>query len=151
MAKHTDTEAAKELTASMVPQKEEVDIEDMPLNSLGDYMRYNTRARAANKKLKLNRYPIKPCPVELHPTDRIVFGRNDQPSNPLPVLLSNDMIHFQMTLKPGQTYDLPRCVIDHLATRGTPVWKWFNNPDGTKETRVDHKSPRFALRTIYNE
>jgi len=89
--------------------------------------------------------------VELHPTDRIQFGRNDQPSNPLKVYLSNDMIDFKMTLIPGQTYDLPRCVINHIAEKGVPVWKWFNNPDGSKETRIAHKDPRFNLRTIYKD
>ena len=147
--KKTVEEEAKEVVAEMVTKPEECDINDMPLKTLGDHMRYNARARAMNKKLKICRYPIKPCPVELHPTDTIVFGRNDQPDNVLPVYLSNDMIEFKMKLYPGKTYDLPRCVIDYLATKGTPIWKWFNNADGSKETRVAHSSPRFAIRTVY--
>lgn len=149
-----DEQQAKEVLASMVAKPEEVEIEDMPLNTLGDYMRYNRRAREINKKLKVLRYPIKQCPVELHPHERVVFTRNDQPSNPLPVFLSNDMIHFDRTkrkdqLMPGQTYDLPRCVIQHLSEKGTPLWKWYDNPDGSKETRKAGMTPRFALRTVY--
>lgn len=132
-------------------QEQEVDIEDMPLESLRDYRLYNTRARILNKKLKLLRYPIKQCPVDLHPKQRIVFGRNDQPSNPLPVFLSNHLIHFDETLIPGKTYDLPECIINHLAEKGTPVWKWYDNPDGSKETRISHKEPRFQIRTVYAE
>lgn len=147
--KKSEEEQVKEIVTSMVTKPEETDIDDMPLNSLGDYMRYNAKARALNKKLKICRYPIKPCPVELHPTDTIVFGRNDQPDNVLPVYLSNDMIDFKMKLYPGKTYDLPRCVIDYLASKGTPIWKWFTNPDGSKETRVSHSSPRFAIRNVY--
>ena len=148
----TDTENAKELAMAMMPQEvQDMPIEDMPLNSLGDYMRYNERARAANKKLKVCRYPIKPCPVELHPTERIVFGRNDQPSNMLPVFLSNDMIEYKNKLYPGKTYDLPRVVVEYLASKGTPNWKWFENADGSKETRIDHYSPRFAMRTVYKD
>jgi len=126
-------------------------IEDMPLNCLDDYIKYNERARALNKKLKVARYQIKPCPVELHPTERIVFGRNDQKENALPVYLSDSMIDFKMTLYPGKTYELPRYIIEYLSKKGTPIWKWYENPDGSKETRISHFNPRFAIRTIYKD
>jgi hypothetical protein len=121
----------------------------MPLNSLEDYKAYNAEARKLNHKLGIARYPIKPCPIELHPKEKIVFARKDQPSNPLPVYLSNDLIDFKMTLIPGKTYELPRCVIEYLSSKGTPIWKWFENPDGSKETRATGLDPRFSLRTIY--
>jgi len=151
-----DEQQAVALTNTMVKKVEEADIDDMPLNSLGDYVRYNKRARELNKKLKICRYKIKQCPIELHPMERIVFGRNDQPTNPLPVYISDDMIHFDRTkpndqLRPGQTYDLPRYVVSYLAGKGTPVWKWYDNPDGSRETRKESVSPRFALRTIYKD
>ena len=154
--KKTEQQVAAEVTAAMLPKAEPTGIEDMPLASLGDYMRYNAKARELNKKLKLLRYPIKQCPVELHPMERIVFGRNDQPTNPLPVFLSDHMIHFDRTapkdrLMPGQTYDLPRYVVDYLSKKGTPVWKWYDNPDGSRETRKESITPRFALRTIYKD
>jgi hypothetical protein len=131
--------------------KEYENIEDMPLNSLADYMRYNEKARALNKKLKVSRYPIKPCPVELHPKERIVFGRNDQPNNELDVYVSDSMIDFKMKLIPGKTYELPRYIVEYLSKKGTPVWKWFDNPDGSKETRISHYNPRFAIRTLYGD
>lgn len=131
--------------------EEQMDINKMPLNSLGDYMRYNHAARALNKKLKILRYPVKQCPVEMHPKERIIFGRKDQPLNPLPVYLSNEMIEFKIKLIPGKQYDLPRCVVEYLASKGTPLWKWFENPDGSRETRVAAMEPRFALRTVYQE
>lgn len=130
---------------------EKLAIEDMPLNSIRDYRLYNEEARRINKKLKVLRYPIKQCPVELHPKQRVVFGRNDQPSNPLPVYLSNHLIHFDEKLIPGKAYDLPECVINHLAEKGNPVWKWFTLPDGSRETRISHKDPRFSLRTVYKD
>lgn len=132
-------------------ESEKVPIEDMPLTSLREYRLYNEEARRLNKKLKVCRYPILQCPVDLHPHQRVIFGRNDQPSNPLPVFLSNHLIHYDETLVPGQTYDLPECIINHLAEKGNPVWKWFDLPDGGKETRISHKEPRFQLRTIYQE
>ena len=141
----------KELVTDMVAKPIEVDIEDMPLNCLSDYMAYNAKARALNKKLRVCRYPIKQCPIELHPKERVIFNRNDQPTNKLPVYLLNDIIEFKMTLEPGKEYELPRCVVQHLAEKGTPVWKWFNNPDGSKETRISHTDPRFALRTMYRD
>lgn len=140
------------MTASLKEAEEsKVAIEDMPLNSIRDYRLYNEEARKLNKRLKVLRYPIKQCPVELHPKQRVVFGRNDQPSNPLPVFLSNHLIHFDEILIPGKTYDLPECIINHLSEKGTPVWKWVDNPDGSKETRISHKEPRFQLRTVYQE
>jgi len=124
-------------------------IEDMPLNTLRDYRLYNEEARKMNKKLGVARYKIKQCPIELHPKQRIVFSRNDQPSNPLPVYVSDHLIHFDQLLIPGKEYDLPECIIHYLAEKGTPVWKWFDNPDGSKETRKSHMEPRFSLRSKF--
>lgn len=144
-------EAASVLDDMIVKKEENIAIEDMPLNTLRDYRLYNEAARRENKKLKLSRHKIKPCPIELHPKQRIVFNRNDQPTNPCSVYLSNDLIHFEKKLVPGQTYDLPQCVISYLAEKGTPVWGWVELPNGEKETRMISKTPRFALRTIYEE
>ena len=124
------------------------EIEDMPLTNIREYRLYNEAAAKANKKLGVCRYPLKQCPVELHPTERVMFGRIDQPTNPLPVHLSDHNIHFIKKLYPGQIYDLPKCVVSYLAEKGTPVWKWVDKPDGTKETVMSHKDPRFTLRTI---
>lgn len=149
-------EIDKVIETAKAKPPEQVAIENMPLNSLSDYVRYNREARALNKKLRICRYPAKPCPIELHPKETIVFNRKDQPSNPLPVLLSNDIIHFDRTklkdqLVPGKTYELPRCVIAYLAKKGRPEWRWFDNPDGSRETRKTSMDPRFALRTVYKD
>jgi len=140
-----------ELIAEMVQEKPmEVDVASLPLETLADYIRYNAEARKANKRLKICRYPIKPCPIDLHPKEKVVFRRNDQPSNPLNVHKSDDMIDFHMTLTPGRTYSLPRYIIDYLSRKGTPVWKWFEKADGSKETHVDHHQPRFSLTPVYD-
>lgn len=123
----------------------------MPLTTFREYMAYNEAARKANKKFKYCRYPIKPCPEELHPKQRVIFSRNDQPTNPQPVYLRNHMIDFKKTLIPGKAYDLPHCVIEHLSNRGTSRWKWFDNPDGSRETRVYAYDPRFSLRTVFKD
>ena len=132
-------------------EAEKLPIDEMPLESLRDYRLYNEEASRLNKKLKVCRYPLKQCPIELHPKERVVFSRADQPSNPLPIYVSNSMIEFKETLIPGKTYDLPQCIVSYLAEKGVPVWKWFDKADGSRETGVSHKEPRFALRTIYAE
>lgn len=139
------SQALKEAEENKLP------IEEMPLNSIRDYRLYNEEARKLNKKLKICRYLIKQCPIELHPKQRIVFERIDQPTNPLPVFLSNYLIHFDELLIPGKTYDLPECIVHYLSEKGYPVWKWVNLPDGSKETQVVSKTPRFSLRTVYQE
>lgn len=138
-----------EETEAMVLEKPSID--EMPLETIRDYRLYNEEARKINKKLRVLKYPIKQCPVELHPTQRVVFSRNDQPTNALPVHVSNHLIHFEQTLIPGQTYDLPECIITHLSSKGYPVWNWVENPDGTRETKISNKKPRFAIRTLYEE
>lgn len=125
------------------------ELAEMPLNCLEDYLAYNKKARALNKKLGMCRYPIKQCPIELHPKQKIIFNRNDQPTNPQLVYLYNEMIDFKETLIPGKEYELPKCVVEYLAEKGVPVWKWFENADGSRETRRSHKNPRFALRSVY--
>ncbi len=143
-------EAETEMMESALTSVTKTAIEDMPLNTIRDYRLYNEAARAANKKLRICRYPAKPCPIELHPKQRIQFGRTDQPSNPLPVHISNDVIHYEETLIPGKIYDLPIYIVDYLSKKGTPIWKWFDLPDGSKETRIASTTPRFALRTIHD-
>ena len=157
-SKYLEQPAKIDKIIEAAPKEEKLAKEDMPLENLTDYIRYNREARRLNvqakklnKNLKEGIHPILPCPVELHPTEKIVFNRKDQPTNPLPVMLSNDMIDFKMTLIPGKTYDLPRCVIAYLSKKGTPNWQWFDNADGSRETRVASMDPRFALRTIYED
>lgn len=131
-------------------ESEKVPIEEMPLNTIRDYRLYNEEARKLNKKLGVCRYKIKQCPVELHPKQRIKFSRNDQPGNPLPVYLSNELIHFEQKLVPGKTYDLPECVVHYLSDKGNPVWKWFNLANGERETGISHYVPRFSLTSVYS-
>jgi len=132
-------------------EPEKVAIEDMPLATLRDYRLYNEEARKMNKKLRLNRYPIKQCPVELHPTQRIKFGNNDKSMNPVPVFLSNHLIHYDEKLQPGKIYDIPECVVHYLSEKGYPVWGWVTLKDGSRETREMEKAPRFSLTTVYQE
>lgn len=129
--------------------KEPVAIEDMPLETLRDYRLYNEAARAENKRLRRCQYPIKPCPVELHPTERVKFGRVDQPTNPLPVYVSDDKIDYKKTLIPGKVYDLPLYIIHYLQEKGYPIYDYVDKPDGTRETVMVSKKPRFTLQTVY--
>lgn len=135
--------------ANVVAQ--EVDIENLPLKTLGDYSRYNSRARAANKRLKVLRYPCKQCPEELHQKQRIVLTRVDGSQNPIPVYLSNALIHYDHKMVPGTPYDAPLCIVDYLSKKATPIWKRVTLKDGSQDTIKSGEHPRFAIRTIYSE
>ena len=128
-----------------------VAIEDMPLNSLGDYLRYNKEARALNKKLRICRYPIKQCPEELHPQETIILSNTNKNIMPVSVFLSNEMIHFDKKLIPGKQYTLPRCIVEHLAEKGTANWQRVTKSDGSVDVAITSKTPRFAIRTIYKD
>jgi len=128
---------------------EKLPLDSWPTTTLREYRLYNEEATKQNKKLGMCRYKIKQCPPDLHPKQRIIFRRNDQPSNPLKVFVSDDKIHFDETLVPGKTYDLPEYIIHYLSEKGNPIWQWVDNPDGSRETRVSHKEPRFSLNTVY--
>lgn len=155
MAKHTHVAQPSEpsvLDASLIQtEADKLPIEDMPLQTVRDYRLYNEEARKLNKKLRICRYPIKQCPVELHPKQRIKFSNNDQSMNPVPVFLSNHLIHYDEKLIPGRVYDLPECIIHYLSEKGYPIWNWVNLPDGSKETRMIGKKPRFSLTTVYQD
>lgn len=153
MAKTSLTvEDEKTMTTALKQAETEIDIDDMPLETIRDYRLYNEEARKRNKKLRMCRHPIKQCPVELHPTQRVKFANNDKSMNPVPVYLSNHLIHFEKKLIPGQTYDLPQCVVAYLADKGYPVWEWVTlSKDGAKETRVTGKAPRFSITTVYDQ
>jgi hypothetical protein len=131
-------------------ESEKVEIDDMPLESIRDYRLYNEEARKANKKLRICRYPIKPCPVELHPKQRIRISNNDKSTHPIKCFLSNHLIHFEQELTAGNEYDLPECVVDYLAKKGYPVWGWVTLKDGSKETAMINKTPRFSVTSVFN-
>jgi len=132
-------------------ESDKLPIEEMPLETLRDYRLYNEEARKLNKKLRMCRYPIKQCPVELHPKQRVKFGNNDKSMNPVPVFLSNHLIHYDEKLQPGKIYDLPECIVHYLSEKGYPVWDWVTLKDGSRETREMGKQPRFSLTTVYQE
>jgi hypothetical protein len=132
-------------------QQDKVSIEDMPLETLRDYRVYNEEARRLNKKLRMNRYPIKQCPVELHPKQRIKFGNNDRSIHPVKVLLSNHLIHFEQKLYPGKEYDLPECVVHYLSEKGYPVWGYVTLADGSRETQKIGMRSRFSVTTVFRE
>ena len=151
MSKRQETVKAKEIEQILSEvNKDKVAIEDMPLETLRDYRLYNEEARKLNHKLGICRYKIKPCPVALHPHQRIKFTRRDQPSNPLAVYKSDDKIHFEKTLIPGKEYDLPEYIIHYLGEKGYPVWKWVDLPNGERETQISHNDPRFSLQHVYS-
>lgn len=131
---------------ALTEAKKQVEIDDMPLTTFREYLAYNEAARQANKKLKILRYDIKQCPEELHPKQRLVFSHVNGSRNPLPVHLSNHLIHYDEILKPGVEYDVPECVINHLESKGHNVWDWVDLPNGDKETQVIDREPRFAIR-----
>lgn len=149
VANRTQGDTLEQTLVASEPEK--LPIEDMPLDTLRDYRLYNDEARKLNKKLRICRYPIKQCPVELHPKQRIKFGNNDKSMNPVPVFLSNHLIHYDEKLIPGHTYDLPECIVAYLADKGYPVWEWVTLKDGSKETRQTGKTPRFSLTTVWKE
>lgn len=155
MGKHRevaqDSQRNDNIMEKSLTESEKVSIEDMPLETLRDYRQYNEEARKLNKKLRICRYPIKQCPSELHPKQRIKFGNNDQSLHPVPVFISNHLIHFDERLYPGKTYDLPECIIHYLSEKGYPVWDWVSLADGSKETRQVGKKPRFSLTTVYED
>lgn len=138
-------------SALQTAEEGKLPIDEMPLNTLRDYRLYNEEARKLNKKLRVCRYPIKQCPVELHPKQRIKIDTTNGSRNPIPVFISNHLIHFDEDLIPGKVYDLPECIISYLAEKGNPIWGWVNLPDGSKETRQLDKTPRFSLTTVYQE
>ncbi len=154
MAKHSNVAQPVETsvldTSLKQAEAEKLPIEEMPLETLRDYRLYNEEARKLNKKLRMCRYPIKQCPVELHPKQRVKFGNNDKSMNPVPILLSNHLIHYENKLYPGKIYDLPECVVHYLSEKGYPVWEWVTLKDGSRETRETGKAPRFSLTTVYS-
>ena len=132
-------------------ESEKLPIDEMPLETLRDYRMYNEEARKLNKKLRVCRYPIKQCPVELHPKQRIKFSNNDQSTNPIPVFVSNHLIHYDEKLSPGHEYDVPECIVHYLSEKGYPVWSWVTLSDGSKETRKTGMKNRFSINTVYQE
>lgn len=130
---------------------EKLPIEEMPLETLRDYRLYNEEARKANKKLKICRYPIKQCPVELHPHTRVKISRNDGSTNEIPVFVSDEKIHFDKKLAHGGIVDLPEYIVHYLTNLGESVWGWVDLPDGGRETKIISKKPRFSITTVYQD
>lgn len=126
-------------------------IDDMPLETLRDYLNYNEEARKLNKKLRLCKYLIKQCPSELHPHQKIKFSNNDKSTNPVRVHLSNHLIHYDESLIPGNYYEVPECIANYLANKGYPIWDYKEDKNGARETYMVTKTPRFSITTVMKE
>lgn len=50
----------------------------------------------------------------------------------------------------GGKYKLPRRVVQHLETRGTPMYKWVPNGEGGLEKQLIGKKSRFQCRQTFN-
>ncbi len=148
---HVAQQTDDNLLESSLKQAEvnKLPIEEMPLETLRDYRLYNEEARKLNKKLRICRYPIKQAPVELHPKVRIRFSSTNGCMNPVAVMLSNHLIHFDEMLTPGKEYDLPECIVHYLSEKGLPIWDWVTLRDGSRETQIVNKQPRFSLTNVY--
>lgn len=133
--------------------QEPIELEDMPLTTLREYKAYNEAARKENKRLGKRGgicvHPIKQCPVELHPKQRVILTNIKQPKNEIPVHLSNHLIHFDEKLTPNKEYDLPVVVVNYLAEKATPIRERLDNPDGTIDVRITGQEHRFSIRTVY--
>ena len=151
MGRHRKPLPEDAMTTALATTPEKLSINDMPLETMRDYRLYNEEARRLNKALKKCVHKIIPCPESLHPKERVVFYRKDQPSNPLDVYISDEKIDFKMKLVPGKTYDLPKYVVSILASKGKAIWEWYDEADGSRNTRIAGKDPRFSLRPIYAE
>jgi len=155
MAKHTHVAQKVEeniMDTTLVSSSvDKLPIEEMPLETLRDYRLYNEEARKMNKKLKICRYPIKQCPVELHPKQRIKFANNDKSMNPVPIFISNHLIHYDEVFYPGKVYDVPECVVHYLSEKGYPQWGWVTLADGSRETQMTGKAARFSISTVYQD
>ena len=152
MAKQLNQKADENMMDVALKQsgQEKLAIDEMPLETIRDYRLYNEAACKENKKLRMCRYPIKPCPVELHPKVRIRISNNDKSTHPIKVYLSNHLIDFKQELTAGNEYDLPECVVDYLSKKGYPVWGWVTLKDGSKETAMVNKTPRFSVTSVFN-
>lgn len=151
MVKHPHVAQKSEdvMDKSFIQEENKVSIDDMPLETLRDYRLYNDEARKLNKKARMCKHLIKQCPVELHPKQRVKLDTSDGSRHPIPVFVSNHLIHFDEKLTPGKVYDLPECIVAYLAEKGNPIWGWVNLPDGSKETRQIDKRPRFTITTVF--
>lgn len=127
--------------------------DEMPLETLKDYIAYNEAARKANKRLRRCEYPAKPAPLELHPHQRVIvrWSNKTRAGNPIPIKLSDSLIDFDKTLDPGKEYDLPVCVVSHLEGKGTDVYEWVDKADGSSETAVVDKLPRYSVQTVHRQ
>ena len=142
-----ETDFLEEVKA--IKKASEPQIDEMPLETLGDYCRYNEAARKVNKRLRLCRYRIKPCPAELHPQEKVIIERKDGSSGPIPIYLSNDMIDYNNKITPGVVYEMPRCVVEYIAGKSSPEWGMVDKKDGSKTCVKVRNNPRFAVRTVY--
>jgi len=132
-------------------KRNEEDITTWPLKTMRDYIKYNEKARELNKKLKIERYELIPCPKELHPHEKVILNWVDGRSGDIPIDRSNHMIDFHEKITPGQPVSLPRYIVNYIQGKSTAQYDRVTLPDGTEDTREVGRIPRISVRTIYEE
>lgn len=130
---------------------EHEDISTWPLENMRDYIKYNEKARELNHKLGLLRYPIKPCPAELHPQETVVLSWTDGRTGDIPICKSDHMIDFDVKVTPGKIVKLPRYIVNYLQTKSVDKYERVKKDNGEEETIKTGEAPRITVRTIYDE
>jgi hypothetical protein len=124
-----------------------LDLSTLPLNTVEDYRKYNEEARKQKK-------PIKFCPNEFYPMEKIKFRRVDNQkgsSTKIRFRSGKYLIDFHAEIEDGAVVSLPRPVVEYLNTRQVDKYKQIKRPDGSSETVYSHSDPRFSCQPVYEE
>lgn len=137
-------ESAKILAKELVKSFENVDIQDMPLETFDDYREYNKVAR--KKKI-----PVKFPPISMFPTARTKIIRADgQGKNPIHVRIRDAklLLDYDEELPCSENIEIPQAVISWINNRAKSVYKEVKYPDGTSATQFSHHEPRFSCQMV---
>lgn len=128
-----------------VEVRDQIDLSTLPLETVDDYRNYNTEARKQKK-------PIKFCPPELYPMQKVKFRRVDNQKGSTTKIRFRSgkyLLDFKEEIPDGAELYLPTPVIDYINTRQVDKFKQIKHPDGSFETVFSHSEPRFTCQPIY--
>lgn len=129
------------------------DLDEMPLKTHEDYIRYNEAVRQRRRVLRKKDVEYMYAPLDLVKTCKVRLTRKKNRGMPINInkRLLDKAVWFQSPkggFKDGEEVELPECLLNWLNGLAVPVYKQEKYPDGSYSTVLDRMDEVYSAQVM---
>lgn len=128
-------------------------IQDLPLDTYEDYVRYNECVRRRRKRTRKVDLPYKYAPHEVVHMTKVRLTRTKHRGNPININLrcTKNWVKMESPLegyKDGEEVMIPTCFVDRINEMAEPKYKQIKYPDGSSSTVLDYWDNKYNAQVM---